>query len=309
MLPYNENNYQYQKPSGELFFAMQTRSVITAAFLCSTLLFSGCGADSKANVQSAAAPKTETAAPAAETNADLKGAVDQYRKYVIEQCDAFVKATENFVAAVKSGDLQKSQDLYAPTRMYYERIEPIAESLGDLDPNIDAREGDVDEKEWRGFHRIEKGLWVDKSTKGLEGYADQLLNDSKLLRAKVETVEIDSGMLLTGAVELLNEVSSSKVTGEEERYSHTDLYDFAANVEGTAKIFEVLKPELQKKDADLVKTIENRFADLTKSLAPYKKDNGYVLYTELTQDQTKKLSQAVDALAEPLSNMGKTLGE
>jgi iron uptake system component EfeO len=198
--------------------------------------------------------------------------------------------------------------LYAPTRMYYERIEPIAEALGDLDPNIDAREGDVDEKDWRGFHRIEKALWVEKTTKGQEIYADQLLNDSKLLRAKVETIEIDATMLLTGAVELLNEVSSSKVTGEEERYSHTDLYDFAANVEGAYKIFEVLKPELEAKDPALAKTIESRFAEMTKALEPYKKGDGYVLYQELTQEQTKKLSQAVDALAEPLSNMGKTLG-
>lgn len=289
---------------------MQTRNLLTAAVLCSSIFFSACGAGSKPNEQhpAAASPKTaDTAAPAASGD-QLKEATEQYRKYVIEQCDAFVKATGEFAAAIKAGDLKKSQDLYAPTRMYYERIEPIAEALGDLDPNIDAREGDVDEKEWRGFHRIEKGLWEGKTTQGQEAYADQLLSDSKLLRAKVETVDIDSGMLLTGAVELLNEVSSSKVTGEEERYSRTDLYDFAANVEGAGKIFEVLKPELQKKDAALAKTIESRFADLTKALEPYKKGNGYVLYNELTPDQTKKLSQAIDALAEPLSNMGKTLG-
>ncbi|NGQ94962.1 EfeM/EfeO family lipoprotein [Brevibacillus sp. SYP-B805] len=293
---------------------MQTRNMIAAAVLCSSFLFSGCSTESTTNVQPASVPASapaaqpDTGATAATANAPLKDATEQYRKYVIEQCDAFVKATEEFVTAVKSGDLKKSQELYAPTRMYYERIEPIAEALGDLDPNIDAREGDVDEKEWRGFHRIEKALWVDKTTKGQETYADQLLNDSKLLRAKVETIEIDPAMLLTGAVELLNEVSSSKVTGEEERYSHTDLYDFAANVEGAYKIFEVLKPELEAKDPALAKTIESRFAEMTKALEPYKKGDGYVLYQELTQEQTKKLSQAVDALAEPLSNMGKTLG-
>ncbi len=204
--------------------------------------------------------------------------------------------------------MKKSQELYAPTRMFYERIEPIAEALGDLDPNIDAREGDVDGKEWRGFHRLEKALWAEQSTKGLEETADRLLSDSKLLRAKVETVEIEANMLVTGAVELLNEVSATKVTGEEERYSHTDLYDFAANVEGANKIFELLKPELEKKDANLAKTIETRFADLNQSLAPFKKGSGYVTYTELVQEQTKKLSQAIDALAEPLSGMGKLLG-
>ncbi|NHN33399.1 iron uptake system protein EfeO [Paenibacillus agricola] len=277
---------------------MQTRNFMTVAVICSSLLFAGCGADSASKSQPTA--KAESA--------DLKKATDDYRKYVIEQCDAFVKATGEFVAAINAGDLKKSQDLYAPTRMFYERIEPIAETLDNLDPDIDAREGDVEDKDWKGFHRIEKGLWIDKTTKGQEKYADELLKNSKLLRAKVETVEIDSSLLLTGAVELLNEVSSSKVTGEEERYSHTDLYDFAANVEGADKIFELLKPELQKKDATLSKTIEDRFTALTKELAPFKKGEGYVLYTELTSDQTKKLSQAIDALAEPLSNMGKKLG-
>ena len=66
----------------------------------------------------------------------------------------------------------------------------------------------------------------------------------KQLRVKVESVEIDVKMLVTGAVELLNEVSSSKVTGEEERYSHTDLYDFAANVEGASAIVEL--PQINK---------------------------------------------------------------
>lgn len=290
---------------------MKTRNYLTYTVLCSSLLFAGCasnGSDSKlASTSANSSTPAVSSATTEQTAADFKNATDQYRKYVIEQCDAFVKATGDFVAAVKSGDLKKSQELYAPTRMFYERIEPIAEALGDLDPNIDAREGDVDDKEWRGFHRIEKGLWLEHTTKGQETFADQLLSDSKLLRAKVETIEIDADMLLTGAVELLNEVSSSKVTGEEERYSRTDLYDFAANVEGADKIFEVLKPDLQKKDANLAKTIEDRFDDLAKALAPYKQGDGYVLYNELSQDQTKKLSQAVDALAEPLSNMGKSL--
>ncbi|SFL35865.1 iron uptake system component EfeO [Paenibacillus sp. 1_12] len=283
---------------------MQTRNVITAAVLCSSLLFSGCSFNSN-DAQSTA--KSEIGKPGSES-VELKKEVEQYRKYVIEQSDAFVKATTEFVTAVKAGDLKKSQELYAPARMFYERIEPIAESFGDLDPNIDAREGDVDEKDWKGYHRIEKSLWVDKTTKGMETIADTLLSDSKLLRAKVETVEIDPSILLTGAVELLNEVSSTKVTGEEERYSRTDLYDFAANVEGAAKIFELLKPELQKKDADLAKTIESRFTALTTELSSYKKNGGYVLYDELKPEQTKKLSQAVDSLAEPLSNMGKKLG-
>lgn len=294
---------------------MNFRNAIPAAVFAATLLVTGCGSGSGAEDNKAVSQtpdqtaSSNTAADAASGNKeDFKGAIDQYRQYVVEECDEFVKLTGEFTAAVKSGDMEKAKSLYAPARMHYERIEPIAEALGDLDPNIDARENDVEEQEWRGFHRIEKALWEQKTTDGQQEYADRLLSDAKLLRAKVETAEIDASLLVTGAVELLNEVSTSKVTGEEERYSHTDLYDFAANVEGAQKIYELLKPQLEKKDAELDKQIGARFAALNNELAPFKKGDGYVSYTELNEDEVRKLSQNLDALAEPLSNMGKLLG-
>ncbi|MEC0172050.1 iron uptake system protein EfeO [Paenibacillus graminis] len=288
-----------------------------AGLLAASILFAGCGNDNNSNNngnnsgnESAATAAAATNAPAAAaaSAADFTSAIDQYRTYVIEQCDEFVKQTEAFTHAVKTGKLEDAKALYAPARMHYERIEPIAEALGDLDPNIDARENDVDPAEWRGFHKIEQALWQNSTTGGMAGVADQLLKDAQLLRAKVETVDIDESLLVTGAVELLNEVSSSKVTGEEERYSHTDLYDFVANVEGAQKIYELLKPELTKKDPSLAQTIGERFDALLAELAPFKSGDGYVSYETLKEDEVRKLSQNLDALAEPLSNMGTILG-
>jgi iron uptake system component EfeO len=294
---------------------MKFTYAVPASLLAASILFTGC-ANNNNSTNTVANSTTVTNAPttAAATNtpetatADFTSAIDQYRTYVIQQCDEFVKQTESFTNAVKEDKIDEAKALYAPARMYYERIEPIAEALGDLDPNIDARENDVDAAEWRGFHKLEKALWQDNTTKDMTEVADQLLKDAQLLRAKVETVEIDANLLVTGAVELLNEVSSSKVTGEEERYSHTDLYDFVANVEGAQKIYELLKPELAKKDADLEKTIGERFAALQAELAPFKSGDGYVSYEELKEDEVRKLSQNLDALAEPLSNMGTILG-
>ncbi|WP_025716809.1 iron uptake system protein EfeO [Paenibacillus sp. 1-18] len=291
---------------------MKLRYAVPAGVLVSSILFAGCGQAGTATQQPAAATKnagatTQTTTPAAPAP-NFDQAVAAYRTYAIEQCDTFVKKTEEFTNAVKAGELDKAKSLYAPARMYYERIEPIAEALGDLDPNIDARDGDVDAADWRGFHRIEKTLWEENTTKGLDEFADRLLSDAKLLRAKVETVNIDASLMVTGAVELLNEVSSSKVTGEEERYSHTDLYDFAANVEGAQKIYDILKTDLNQKDAALEKQIGERFAALQQELAPFKEGEGYVLYTKLKPEEIKKLSQNLDALAEPLSQMGKMLG-
>ncbi|EST51504.1 iron ABC transporter substrate-binding protein [Brevibacillus panacihumi W25] len=283
---------------------------LTAIALSSSLVFTGCGSsESKttSEVKPEAAAQTEQKTHAA-TTPELDAAIANYHKWVIEQTDLFVKATDGFTQAVKAGDIEAAKKQYAPARMYFERIEPIAESLGDFDPWLDAREGDVPAEEWRGYHRLEKALWETKSVAGQEKIADQLLQDAKQLRVKVESVEIDPLMLVTGAVELLNEVSSSKVTGEEERYSHTDLCDFAANVQGANEIFKVLQSSVANKDPELAKEIELRFQELDQALAPYQKEQDYVLYTELTEPEVKKLSQALDALAEPLSKMGTILG-
>lgn len=291
---------------------MKLRYAVPAGVLVSSILFTGCGQTGTATQQPAATTKdagatTQTTTPAASAP-NFDQAVTAYRTYAIEQCDTFVKKTEEFTNAVKAGELDKAKALYAPARMYYERIEPIAEALGDLDPNIDARDGDVDAADWRGFHRIEKTLWEENTTKGMDEFSDRLLSDAKLLRAKVETVNIDASLMVTGAVELLNEVSTSKVTGEEERYSHTDLYDFAANVEGAQKIYDILKTDLNQKDAALEKQIGERFTALQQELVPFKDGEGYVSYTKLKPEEVKKLSQNLDALAEPLSQMGKLLG-
>lgn len=283
--------------------------------LASTLVFAGCSSNTNTStstnnsgqngVEPAATAVADGNAVAVENWDEI---TEQYRQFAIEQADTFVIETDKFVKAVKSGDVEAAKALYAPTRMYFERIEPIAEALGDFDPNIDARENDVEEKDWRGFHRIEQALWVNNSTEGMDEYADKLINDVKLLRALMETVEVEPSLLVTGAVELLNEVSSSKVTGEEERYSHTDLYDFAANVEGAKKIYELLKPELNKQDAALEEQIGTSFANLEEALAAYKDGDAYISYLDLKEEDTKKLSQLLDALAEPLSQMGTILG-
>ena len=276
---------------------MKLLKVSGTLILSSSLLF-GCSTSEKSSTPEKVIDKQTTSTEL------LKGVTADYRSYALGEIEEFVKATDAFTTAVKNGELEQAKALYGPARMHYERAEPIAEVFGDLDPKIDARDGDVPEAEWGGYHRIEKGLWIEKTTKGYEQYAEQLMKDVNLLRAKVDTVEVTPELLITGAVDLLNEVSTSKVTGEEVRYSHTDLYDFAANVQGAEKIYQLLNPALKKKDENVSKEIQARFDDVYNLLNQHKKGDGYKLYTELTEAQVKELSQAIDALAEPLSQIG-----
>ena len=238
---------------------------------------------------------------------ELGAAADEYEEYVVEQTALLEKSTKGFTGAVLAGDVEKAKRLYGPAREPWERIEPIAAALGDYDPNIDAREGDVPEEEWRGFHRIEKSLWVRDTTEGQEEYARQLMEDVTNLREEVETVELEPVDLVTGSVELLNEVSAGKITGEEDRYSHTDLYDINANVEGSEVAFEELKPEVAGEDIALANDVVEGFDEVYEELEQYRRGDGWVSYEKLDEADRRALSQKVDALAEPLSRVGQVL--
>lgn len=241
---------------------------------------------------------------------DLSKETTEYKKFVEDQIDMLLKDTENFAQLLKEGKLEEAKKVYPLIRMSYERSEPIAESFGESDVNIDFRLVDFKEEKkteegWRGFHRIERILWEQNTTKGTEKYADQLVKDIKELKAKIATVEVTPDLMVTGAIDLLNEVSTSKITGEEEVYSHTDLYDFRANIEGAQKIFELFRPKLEKKDAKLVATLDSEFKAVNDLLNKYMTDDKhYKLYTELTKEDTKALAEAVTKLGEPLSQMG-----
>jgi iron uptake system component EfeO len=249
-------------------------------------------------------PIAATAGPSA---AKLAAATKGYQNYVVDQSAELVKNTQQFTAALKAGDLQKAKELFGPTRIHYEAIEPVAESFGNLDPEIDARENDVKKlSDWTGFHRIEKILWQQNTTAGTEKYATKLMSDVNTLDSKVQKLTYQPAQLANGAVELLNEVANSKITGEEDRYSHTDLSDFAGNLQGAEVAFNLLAPALVSTgDAELVKTIKQRFTAVHTTLDTYKRQTplGYALYGELTLADRKKLSQEINDLAEPLSTV------
>ncbi len=239
-------------------------------------------------------------------------AVASYRAFLEAQADQLVELTTAFAAAVESGAAINDHDamvqakaLYGPARVPYERIEPVAETFGDLDPRIDARAVDVDDADWSGFHKIEQALYEKGDLAGMGPVARQLVADVTKLQSLVKTVDLEPATIANGAVELLNEVSGSKVTGEEERYSHVDLVDLAANVEGSKTAFDAVAPLLPDDASVSATEIDARFDRVIDALAPYREGAGFVLYTKLDDGQTRQLAQAVDAVAEPLSQVAQ----
>ncbi|WP_281506003.1 iron uptake system protein EfeO [Chromohalobacter nigrandesensis] len=243
--------------------------------------------------------------------------VAEYKLYVLDNIDQFVSHTEKFTQAIEAGDLERAQALYAPTRVYYERIEPIAELFADLDASIDAREDDyengVEDPDFTGFHRLEYGLFKEQITQGFVPYAKRLMTDVNDLESRVQGLTFPPAKVVGGAAALMEEVAATKVSGEEDRYSHTDLWDFQGNVDGSQKIFELFKPLVAEEDPAFVDRVEKNFAEVEDTLAHYRHETdnpeaGFVSYEKVSQTDRRAFVGPVTVLAEDLATLRGKLG-
>lgn len=259
-----------------------------------------------------------TGGKAVKRDPELDAAVAAYRQYTLDQAEETLPKAKVFADAVKAGDIEAAKKAYAESRIGWERTEPVAESFGDIDPKVDLREDGLEEgqdleKDWTGWHRLERSLWQDKKiTARDEELADLLIKDLTVWQKKVGTAEITPTSMANGAKELLDEVATGKVTGEEERYSHTDLVDFKANVEGAEKSYELLKPVASRNDAALTKELDTRFAELNTLLDKYRADKStyvFTSYDKVGKAERKELSDGVNALAEPLSKLAAAVAK
>jgi len=254
-----------------------------------------------------------SAAPAKPSPMDLVGPIAEYKVYVKDEIATLVAGTKKLTDAVKAGKLAEAQKAYAPAHQHYERIEPIAELFNDLDGSMDSREDDFEKKaedpKFTGFHRIEKGLFTDKSTAGLTPFADQLMADTLDLQKRIDALTIAPKDIVGGAADLIEEVASKKITGEEDRYSRTDLWDFQANVDGAQKIAALLNPLIVKQDPKLGARLHENFSKVDALLAKYRtKDGGFESYEKLSDHDRTALKAPVTTLAEDLGALKGALG-
>ncbi|HFK3155802.1 iron uptake system protein EfeO [Citrobacter sedlakii] len=242
----------------------------------------------------------------------LSDAISEYKAYVTAETAQLVSGTKAFTDAVKAGDMNKAKSLYAPTRQHYERIEPIAELFSDLDGSIDAREDDYEQKaadqKFTGFHRLEKALFSDNSNKGMAQYADRLYTDVQDLQKRISELAFPPSKVVGGAAALIEEVAATKISGEEERYSRTDLWDFQANVDGAQKIVNLLRPQLQDANAELLAKVDANFKKVDTILAKYRTPDGFETYDKLTGADRNALKGPITALAEDLALLRGVLG-
>jgi iron uptake system component EfeO len=292
---------------------MKHTTLIAAVTLGLGLALSGCSAEEPRRTSA------KTDGPAALTKAEkstLDAAVTDYEGWVKGELDTLVTKTEEFTAAITAGNDDAARAIYPEARSHWERVETIASEFGDLDPAIDAREaGLTDGAPWTGWHRLEKDLWPERA----ENYtrldlgkrtklAEKLLRDTETIHDQSHDLKLSATDIVEGAQGLLEEVAGEKVTGEEEYWSRTDLWDFQANLDGAVKGFAEIEDVVRGRDAALAAKLDRQFADVQKLLDAQRDGAGFVTYDKLGKDEIKAMSTAVDALGESLAELSKVIG-
>ena len=251
---------------------------------------------------------------AADTNT-LNQAVAAYATYVNQQTAQLVSSSQTMCNAITTGNMALAKVDYPKARIYYERIEPVASVWGTIDTDIDGRIDNpvTNPADLEGFHRIEELMWADNTLSGAAGYCSRLVANERQLQTLVATATYSPVTMASGATDLINEASDSKITGEEERYSNTDFVVLQANVDGAIEVVDLLKPYLQTADPSLLATIEQRHQAVKTAIAKYKAtpgydDTGYVEYSTVLDSQRKQLSGVVQGFAEALSKIPGQVG-
>lgn len=246
------------------------------------------------------------------TDADVTAATKQYATYVTGQVTALRTATKKFTDAVRAGNVAEAKKQFAPSRVGWERIEPVAGLVEEIDGAVDARVDDFaspDDPKWTGWHRLEYLLWEKNTTAGGAAVATKLDTDLATLDTQLKTIDITPKAVALGAGELIEEVSEGKIDGEEDRYSHTDLWDFAGNVEGAKQAFTVFRPILVRRNEPLATLLEKQFTAVETSLTPYRAaGGGYQPYTALKPADKTRMQAQLAALSESLAKVPAALG-
>jgi iron uptake system component EfeO len=288
-------------------------SIATAA-----LVLAGCSSsEAGSTAESSSSGSAET--PAAVPSPELQKAADDYKAYAVAQSDELVKVVKVFTDSVRAGNLKAAQDAYAPSRMPWERIEPITELVEDTDAKTDSRVDDfagVDDPKFTGWHRLEYLLFDKNTLEGAVPFADQLDADIANLQKELPNVKVESINVANGAAELIEEVSQGKLTGEEDRYAKTDLWDFDANLQGSQVAVDKLSGPLKDADAALLGKITAGFSQLFDTMRPLRQGDGWVNFcpegSEFPSPRCPSVTvqpQVVDALKAQLAGLSENLSQ
>ena len=256
--------------------------------------------------------ESDAAAKARPSMVAFIGPLSEYRVYLSTQSSALIRTVNDLQQAIDSGDLAQAQKAYAPARAAYQRIAPAAQRLSELDNAINARADYYEKREqdagFGGFHRLEFGLFSQKSVDGLAPVVQKLQADIASLKQQLLAQSIAPEQLASMVVRNMRSIAEVRSNGEEERYSHLDVNGFAANLEGTRKVVDLLRPLLTKTSGEVLKKIDTASTALDDQLLMLKTADGFKPYDQISTEQRQQIADKAKALADALDGIDPALG-
>ena len=250
---------------------------------------------------------SEAASKAMPTLTQFIGPLSEYRVYLNQQSRLLLQGIAALQQALAAGDLQQARDAYAAARLPYQRLAATAQRFAELDNRLNARADYYEKREqdpaFGGFHRIEQGLFVADSTAGLEPVAARLQQDATALRDALLGQSLPPEQLSGNAARLLHNLASTRISGEEERYSQLVLPGFAANLEGTRKVIDLLRPLLSKGHQELQQQLDTQAQAFADALGDQQRP-----YANLSASDRDRIAKAAQALADSLDQVAPALG-
>ena len=256
---------------------------------------------------------SDAAAKAKPSMVAFVGPLSEFRVYLAVQGSALIKAATALNQAIASGDLAQAQALYLPARAAYQRLAPAAQRLAELDNHINARADYFEKREqdpaFVGFHRLEYALFEQRKLDDVAPIAQRLLADVTVLKQQLLAQSLPPEQLVSILVRNLNSLADVRAgSGEEERYSRSDLNGFAANAQTARKVVDLLRPMLSKSAADVLANVDQAMSDFDNQLNAFKSADGYVSYDAVTAAQRQQITAKAKALATALNGIDPALG-
>ncbi|MGF6200391.1 iron uptake system protein EfeO [Pseudomonas laurylsulfatiphila] len=256
---------------------------------------------------------SDAAASARPSMLAFVGPLSEFRVYLNSRSNALIKAVTALQQAIESGDLSQAQALYVPARIAYQQVAPAAQRLAKLDNAINARADYFEKREqdpdFTGFHRLEYALFQQRNLEGLAPIAQRLLTDVTSLKQQLLVQSLPPEQLVSIMVRNLNSLADVRAgSGEEERYSHSDLNGFAANLDATRKVVDLLRPLLSKSAAGLLPKIDDALNAFDTELKGLQVGNGYASYDSVDAEQRQQIADKAKVLAAALDGIDPALG-
>ncbi len=232
-------------------------------------------------------------------------AIQEYLSFVNKELSEMVVQLEKLNQSVQKGQLAQAKAAYIQAHQHYETVRPVIVLFGNTDRTINPRADYFldKEKDYRfvGFHLVEYLLFAKQDLKAALPASDELLLKGKDLQKRVLTETIEIPKLVQASADFMEMILETKLSGQENIYSLSDLSDMAANAKGSQAIIEVISPFIESKTLDQIKENDQKINKIVQS---YQLAKGqYAPYSQLKQQDKMALYSLLTQQAELLATL------